>query len=197
MRIRKLECFVVVLFLLLSHTQTVLAEVHAVRLEDPTESDQLFAPALEFFSSNEKTIRSAAAKFLNSGEKKIKIAYHTFRKNNEIEEIHVYNDSHDELFDEEYLALANCAKHLPIMSLTAYGEGADINFYYYYFDTSDFLRVHQCGYYYIPTVADKSAPLEEVLANCISERWMHELEIEDEYQIVRIADDFVYYHWHG
>lgn len=199
MYIRKLSCFVLVMVLLLSCTQIAFAEARAVRLEDPTETDQLYGAALEFFSNNEETIRAAAAKLLESGEKGITISYHKSPENGEIE-TYVYKgtyDGNDELSDEEYQALANCSKDLPIDTLSSYGKGVDVSFKYYYFDASDFLRVHQCGYYYIPTIADESATLEEILEDCLSERWTFQMETMDEYQIVRISDDFVYYHWHG
>ena len=197
--IKKYACFVFVLLLLLSCTQMAVAKERAVRLEDPAEIDQLYGPALEFFLNNEETIRAAAVKLLKSRDKGITISYRKSSESDE-EEIHVYKgiyDGNDELFDEEYLALANCSESLPIATLSSCGSGVDVSFRYYYFDSADFLRVHQCGYYYIPTIADESITLEDILAKCMPEKWMFQIETMDEYQIVRVSDDFVYYHWHG
>ena len=197
--LRRFGCFILAWMLLLSCAPFAVADMRAVRLENPTEDDPLYGPALHFFEENEETLRAAAVRFLESAEEGVTFSYYNSSKNDE-KEAHVFrgiNSGIGELYDEEYLALANCAKSLPVRIMSSDRNGANIEFKYYYFDSADFLRVHESGYYYIPMKIDESAALEDVLADCMPEQWSLNTALMDEYQLVRLTDDFIYYHWHG
>lgn len=202
---RKAICFVLILLLTpicaLAWNDTY---DYAVRLEDPTEDDKLYACAMRFFEDNEDIIRTAASKMFESGMEDIDIRYY---RSEEIakgeysvrEETWVYNEvgtQKTELFDEEYLALANCTSDFRIMGMRLCDNAVAVDFEDGH-DSIDFLRTYRFGYYYLPENLDGNISPDEVLAKAMPKQWELRLEIEDEYQLVRLSEDFIYFKWHG
>lgn len=203
--VRKSICFALILLLMPICAQALdNGYVRAVHLEDPTEDDKLYDYAMSFFEDNEEIIRTAAAKMFESGLDKIEMRYYRSEKTCENEysvheETWVYYEvrtEKTELFDAEYLDLANCTGDFRIMSMRLCGNVIAVDFEDAH-DSVDFLRTYRFGYYYLPKSHDESVSVDEILSEAMPEEWAVRLQVEDEYQLVHLMDDFIYYKWHG
>jgi len=202
--LRIMAGFVLFALLMTVYAPVSYAKTPAIRMEDPTNDDKLFSCAKSIFDENEEIIRTAVKKMLESGIERIDIRYRKAvegpgNKYTVYDEAWAYyedNGDKVELLDAEYLNLANCTEDVGFFSLQLCGNVVAVNLENQY-DPIDFLRVHTFGYYYIPGVTNESEGLEDILAENMPQRWVYETKVMDEYQLVCIADDFIYYHWHG
>ena len=202
--LRRIVCIICALIFVHGSALALPTKDTAIPLENPTDDDLLYSYALNYFKDNEDAIRNAARMMLETGVDKVCIRYHRAHKDENgqyyvCDEIWVYNEAYGEnieLFDEEYLALANCTGDFLVMTLRLCEGIVAVDFERYY-EPGDYLNVHTFGYYYIPNRTDVSTEPESLLKECMPEEWSYQTNVMDEYQLVRISDDIVYYHWHG
>lgn len=202
---RKAICFVLILLLTPFCAQALSnTRVRAVPLEAPSKDDKLYVYAMSFFENNEEIIRIAAEKMFESGLDKIEMRYHRSDETEEgkyivHDETWVYYEvgtEKTELFDSEYLDLANCTGDFRIMSMRLCEDVIAVDFEDAH-DSVDFLRTYRFGYYYLPKSHDEIVSVDEILSEAMPEEWTVRLQVEDEYQLVPLTEDFIYYKWHG
>lgn len=166
--------------------------------------DQMREKAVRFFSSNADRLRSACSRMLESDTSKVEFHNVKGLTGEYAAEVWETTDDCSQAADaEEYRDLLyidpvgfDAGIQNPISQMVRYGDVIDIKLWDYY-HADDFLRTSKHGFYYLPYECCNDADIESALRKHMEEWWNFCIETEDEYELTRVSDEFIYYHWLG
>lgn len=201
---KKAMLFVVLLLVLVL---SVCASA-AVPIERNKSDEIPYALAQSIFAENEDCLRMLCTTMLERQTDQLDIRYIEGEDN--VYSIQVWEKRGDEyahttvpaytaIVDLEYdLSLFNELDRgmVPILNIVRRDNVVDIALGTY----SNFqepLRNNRHGFYYVDCDCCKNVSPEDILAKHMSNEWEFQMKVEDEYELIPMSEQFIYYHWRG